>query len=110
MSVVTLSLVILPEELTEYLDEASILTTDEKKEILDTFKDTERVFFTGQVSKLPNATFSRMTGDDGIKYDVIDFTITSRYIISGEYWIEGDRFRINLTQFTRDLSSSVLGQ
>jgi hypothetical protein len=36
---------------------------------------------------------------------VAEFVVTSRYKTGGEQWVEGGRFRINLTKLTRDMSS-----
>jgi hypothetical protein len=105
MSVVTLSLVILPEDLEDSLAEAATLSAEAKQEVLETFKDTERMFSKGDIAKLPRAYFADVTGDDGIRYDVAEFVVTSRYKTGGEQWVEGGRFRINLTKLTRDMSS-----
>jgi len=54
-----------------------------------------------------SATFADMLGDDGVMYDSVEFCITSRYTVGGDFWISSTDFRVNLSQHFRTIRAAV---
>lgn len=72
---------------------------------LDGIQEMENFLAQADLKKMV-LSFNGVIGDDGVAYDDISFRVTARYRIAGDLWGQGDGFRINLTQFSRDFTAA----
>jgi len=108
MSVITLSLVVSKKNRAEARAMAAQLTERQKDAAEQEFKALESYMVTRDLKDKLWATFTDMTGDDRVKYENAEFQVSDRYTVDGDTWVEGRRFRVNISQFTRDMLSVTL--
>jgi len=108
MSVITLSLVVSKKNRAEARAMAAQLTERQKDAAEQEFKALESYMVTRDLKDKLWATFTGMTGDDRVKYENAEFQVSDRYTVDGDTWVEGRRFRVNISQFTRDMLSVTL--
>lgn len=109
MAVITLTLSFTPENLAEANAQSAMMSFAEKNAAIRGMRDEE--FFLGEekLSRKLVLTVPRAEGDDGLIYEDVEFVISDRYTVDGNLWVEGRKFRMNISERTR-AALSLLGE
>jgi len=108
MSVITLSVVVSKKDRAEARAAAATMPEWQKEAAVRDIKALESHMVKRDLKDKLWASFTNLTGDDRVKYENAEFQVSDRYTVDGDTWVEGRRFRVNISQFTRDMHSVTL--